>query len=158
KQQVSAVYWSRLVAKHSSKCIAVKSRDEGTPITQQPCGGLNPGWTISAAPLPSFWGPLVTFTVVPGAAAIMANGRVVFLSAYGEPYFCRQNRQDLQYGKAYTPNHQPSSGQTNEMLGTKSGPDNFCPCTAVLQDGRILVNGGSGSSKTSIFDPVTQIW
>jgi Ricin-type beta-trefoil lectin domain len=74
KLQVNAVYWSRLVANHSSKCLTVKSRDEGAPITQQPCSGDYQRWTISASSLPSFWSPKVNFTVIPAAAANMADG------------------------------------------------------------------------------------
>jgi galactose oxidase len=152
KLQVNAVYWSRLVANHSSKCLTVKSRDEGAPITQQPCSGDYQRWTISASSLPSFWSPKVNFTVIPAAAANMANGRLVLWSAYGRFYFGGD------HGQTYTQIYDPSTGQSTEMLVTNTGHDMFCPGTTLLPDGRILVNGGSSSSKTSIFSPGSGIW
>lgn len=144
--------WFRLMAKHSSKCIAVGSRDEGTPITQQACSGDKHRWTISATSLPSFWSPKVPFTLVPAAAANMPDGRILLWSAYGRSFFGGD------HGKTYTAIYNPATGQTIEQLVTVTGHDMFCPGTTVLPDGRILVNGGSSSSKTSIFYPESGVW
>ena len=45
-----------------------------------------------------------------------------------------------------------------ERLVSNTDHDMFCPGTSMLPDGRILVNGGSSSSKTSIFNPSTMKW
>src|SRR5262245_59252041 len=54
--------------------------------------------------------------------------------------------------------YNPATGEQSEMLVSNTGHDMFCPGTSMLADGRILVNGGSSSKKTSIFDPRTGIW
>jgi galactose oxidase len=147
--------WYRLMAKHSKKCIAVRLRDEGTPITQEPCGGDKHRWTISASSLPSLWSPKVNFTLVPAAAANLPDGRVLLWSAYGRLYF---DAPPGDPGKTYTAIYDPVTGEAIEQLITVTGHDMFCPGTTVLPDGRILVNGGSSSSKTSIFYPQSGIW
>jgi galactose oxidase len=147
--------WFRLKSKHSGKCIAVALRDEGTPITQQACGGDKPRWTISASTLPSLWSPKVTFTLVPAAAANLPDGKVLLWSAYGRSFF---DAPPGDPGKTYTAIFDPTTGETIEQLVTVTGHDMFCPGTTMLPDGRILVNGGSSSSKTSIFHPESGVW
>ncbi|MGH7930104.1 MAG: RICIN domain-containing protein, partial [Candidatus Binatia bacterium] len=95
--------WFRLMAKHSSKCIAVGSRNEGTPVTQQACSGDTHRWTISASSLPSFWSPKVTFTLVPAAAANMPDGRLLLWAAYGRSFFGGD------HGKTYTAIYNPAT-------------------------------------------------
>lgn len=40
---------------------------------------------------------------------------------------------------------------------TVANHDMFCPGTAVLHDGRVLITGGSSSNKTTIFTPTSSI-
>jgi galactose oxidase len=147
--------WFRLKSAHSGKCIAVAARDEGTPITQEGCSGDKPRWTISALTLPSLWSPKVTFTLVPAAAANLPDGKVLMWSAYGRNFF---DAPPGDPGKTYTAIFDPTTGETIEQLVTVTGHDMFCPGTTMLPDGRVLVNGGSSSSKTSIFDPESGVW
>jgi galactose oxidase len=154
KKKVSGS-WFQLIAKHSNKCMAVSgaSRDEGAAVIQISCStAAQKRWTISASPLPSLWSPKVTFTIVPAAAANMADGRLLLWSAYGRFYFGGN------HGETYTSIYDPATGQATERLVSNTGHDMFCPGTSMLPDGRILVNGGSSSERTSIFDPVTGIW
>ena len=44
-----------------------------------------------------------------------------------------------------------------QITETEAYSDMFCPGIAYLSDGRVLVNGGDSSPKTSIYDPSTQI-
>ena len=94
----------------------------------------------------------MTFTIIPAAAANMADGRLLLWSAYGRFYFGGD------HGQTYTSIFDPATGQATETLVSITGHDMFCPGTSMLPDGRILVNGGSSSSKTSIFDPASGIW
>jgi galactose oxidase len=147
--------WFQLIAQHSGKCMAISggSRNYGAAVVQIGCGtAAQKRWTISASPLPSLWSPKVTFTVIPAAAANMANGRLLLWSAYGRFYFGGD------HGQTYTSIFDPATGQATETLVSTTGHDMFCPGTSMLPDGRILVNGGSSSSKTSIFDPTSGIW
>ncbi len=41
---------------------------------------------------------------------------------------------------------------------TNPSHDMFCPGTTSLFDGRIMINGGANSSKTSIYNPATNSW
>jgi galactose oxidase len=147
--------WLQLVSVRSKKCIAVSgaSRDDGTLLIQSTCANVDEQrWTISAAPLPSAWSKVVTFPIVPAAAANMSDGRLVLWSAYLEQAWGGDHHQ------TYTVIYNPATGQQSEMLVSNTGHDMFCPGTAVLADGRILVNGGSSDNKTSIFDPASGIW
>src|SRR5262249_56655750 len=69
---------------------------------------------------------------------------------------------ELQFGgnhhQTYTVIYNPATGQSSEKLVSNTGHDMFCPGTSMLADGRILVNGGSSSRNTSIFDPKSGIW
>src|SRR5262249_36023597 len=147
--------WSLLVAKHSGKCMAISgaSLDDGALLIQSTCiDANNRRWTISASPLQSVWSPKTTFPIVPAAVANMSDGRLILWSANSELYFgcCG--------AKTYTVIYNPASGQQSEVLVSNTGHNMFCPGTTMLADGRLLVNGGSSSSKTSIFDPRTGIW
>jgi galactose oxidase len=148
--------WSQLVAKHSGKCMEVKgaSRNEGAVLIQRGCKNAdNQRWTISDLPLPSLWSPIVTFPLVPAAAANMFNGRLVLWS--GNREFTWNGPPNTQ---TYTVIYNPATGEQSEILVSNTGHQMFCPGTSMLADGRILVNGGSTRSKTSIFDPRTGIW
>jgi galactose oxidase len=150
KKGVVGGSWSRLIAKHSNKCLAVSnaSRNEGAGIVQIGCSSANHmRWTISASPLPSLWSQTVPFTIVPAAAANMTDGRLLLWSAYGKLYFGGN------HGETYTVIYNPETEVATERLVSETGHDMFCPGTTLLPDGRILVNGGSSSNKTSIFDP-----
>jgi galactose oxidase len=147
--------WSLLVAKHSGKCMEVKgaSSNENAAIQQSPCvDGNHQRWTISDEPLPSLWSPIINFPIIPAAAANMYNGKLVLWSA----------NQELQWGgkpnQTYTVIYDPATDEQSEKLISNTGHQMFCPGTTMLADGRILVNGGSTSNKTSIFDPRTNIW
>jgi hypothetical protein len=61
-------------------------------------------------------------------------------------------------GQTYFAVFNPTTETSTDALVTHTGADMFCPGTAVLPDGRVLVNGGSSSSKTSIYSPVTSTW
>jgi hypothetical protein len=61
-------------------------------------------------------------------------------------------------GQTYTTLFDPATKTATEMLVTATGHDMFCPGTANLADGRILVSGGEDSAKTSIYDPATGSW
>jgi galactose oxidase len=154
KKKVSGS-WSQLVAQHSGKCMAISgaSRDEGARVVQIRCSSAaEKRWTISGSPLPSLWSPKITFTIVPAAAANMADGRLLLWSAYGRFYFGGN------HGETYTVIYDPVSGSATERLVSNTGHDMFCPGTSMLPDGRILVNGGSSSNRTSIFNPASGTW
>jgi Kelch motif len=82
----------------------------------------------------------------------LADGRVIVWSSYARFDF------GVNRGRTYTAIYDPATGAMTEQLVSNTGHDMFCPGTSMLADGRILVNGGSSSSKTSIFNPSTMTW
>lgn len=147
----------RFVAKNSGKCLNVMNawRGIGVKITQAACNSSNQQrWAMSTTSLPSQWSAKITFPLVPVAVANMPDGRSAIWSAYDRLNFT----PTADYGKTYTSIYDPQTGSKTDTLVTNTQHDMFCPGTTMLPDGRLLVNGGSSSAKTSIFDPGTATW
>jgi YVTN family beta-propeller protein len=98
------------------------------------------------------WSSVMTLPLVPTAAANLPDGKVLLWSADDRFNF------GVDTGKTYTVVFDPQTGTATERLVTETGHDMFCPGTANLADGRILVNGGLSSATTSIYDPTTGGW
>lgn len=98
------------------------------------------------------WSPPVPTPLVPVAASNLPDGRVLLWSAY--------DRFDYggDRGMTYTAIFDPATGAVTERLVSETGHDMFCPGTANLADGRLMVAGGSSSTKTSFYDPATGLW
>jgi galactose oxidase len=146
--------WVQL--KNSGKCLLVQgaSKSSGAKLVQAVCSNSNHHrWTMSPEPLPSRWSGKITFPLVPVAAANMPDGRIVVWSAYDRFKFTSAD-----YGKTYTSIYNPQTGEKTDTLVSNTQHDMFCPGTTMLPDGKLLVNGGSSSAKTSIFDPSTRTW
>ena len=93
---------------------------------------------------------------VPVAAALLNNGLVLTWSAYDE--FWLETDIGDRPSQTYTGLFDPQTGASVGGLETSTLADMFCPGTAVLPDGRIFVNGGTSSPRTSIYDPATNTW
>lgn len=144
-----------VVVAHSAKCLDVTgaSIDDGGEAVQMACdGGNDQKWTLSAPAIMSRWSPKYVLPLVPVAAATLKQGRILAWSAYDRFNFSQGE------GKTYTVLFSPKDNSSTEKLVSNTDHDMFCPGTATLPDGRILVNGGSSSAKTSIYDPVSNTW
>ena len=95
----------------------------------------------------------IGFPLVPAAAANMSSGRIVVWSASAEFQFLPSD-----YRNTYTAIFDPTTRQVSERLVSNLKHDMFCSGTALLSDGRLLVNGGRTSQRTSIFDPASATW
>ena len=104
-----------------------------------------------AAPAASQWSALIPLSLVPAAAANLANGKVVLWSAETRFSFSAG-------GQTYTTIFDPTTRTATETLVSNTGHNMFCPGTSNLPDGRLLVNGGIDSGKTSIYNPTTNSW
>jgi large repetitive protein len=113
--------------------------------------GVTGPLSIAAANL-ARWSSVVALPLVPTGAANLPDGRVLFWSAEDRFNFGSDG------GQTYTVIFDPRTGAATERLVSETGHDMFCPGTANLADGRILVNGGLSSGRTSIFDPATGAW
>lgn len=101
---------------------------------------------------PSAWSEVVSLSLVPVAAANLPDGKVLFWAAESRFAF------GIDLGRTYTVVFDPSTGASSERLVSETNHDMFCPGTANLPDGRLLVNGGLSSGATSIFEPTTGTW
>jgi len=109
-----------------------------------PSGSVVPGRGSFSAP--------VGFPLVPVAAAQLPNGKILTWSAFQPDTF------NGGYGQTVTATYDPKTGVVTQRTITNTGHDMFCPGISTLPDGRILVTGGNDSSKTSIYDPVSDAW
>lgn len=149
----------RLVAQHSGLCAAVDaaSQANAAALVQASCSSARSQlWSVARAAVPSRWSDPISLPVNPIAAANLPDGRLLTWSAYDE--FDFDGDIGDRRSQTYTSVFNPQTGASNVVLVTHLGYDMFCPGTANLPDGRILVNGGSSSRKASLYDPATNTW
>ena len=105
-----------------------------------------------------------TVPINPIHATLLANGKVLIVAGSGN---CSPSQTGCPSGPPYGPSNgsgalllDPVTGQTIRQF-TLSW-DMFCNAMVMLQDGRVLIDGGTiqydpfyGSANASIFDPVT---
>ena len=131
--------------------------DEGDAGRSEPCStAQNQLWGVSPASVTSSWTSVISLAVNPIAVANLPNGKLVTWSAFD--LYNYEGDIGQGNGKTYTSIFDPATGSSNQIVVTNTGDDMFCPGTANLFDGRILVNGGSSSPKTSIYNPATGTW
>jgi YVTN family beta-propeller protein len=109
------------------------------------------GLTTAQAAL-ARWSSVVTLPVVPVSAANLPDGKLLLWSAEDRFSFGSDG------GRTYTATFDPATSTATERLASETAHDMFCPGTATLPDGRILVNGGLSNGKTSLYDPSTGAW
>ena len=92
------------------------------------------------------WGDVLKFPIVPISAALMPNGKVVTWSSWDR--FDFSGNLALR-NRTMTATFDLNGDSVSEKLITETGHDMFCPGTALLSDGRLLVNGGGPYIATS---------
>ena len=98
------------------------------------------------------WGPLINFPIVPVSAVLLPNNKLLTFSAYQATSF------GMNDGYTQTAILDLSTGVVSQRQVSNTGHEMFCTGLALLPDGRVLVNGGSDSGKTSIYNPATDAW
>ena len=98
------------------------------------------------------WGPTINFPLVPVAAALLPGNRMLTWSAYSPIAFSGSR------GYTQTSILNLSTGVVSPAQVVNTGHDMFCPGTSMLPDGKILISGGSNSSKTTLYNPATNAW
>jgi galactose oxidase len=155
-----------LVSRGSGLCANVfgESKDAGAKIVQWPCGGGNafndqfkmmPSVTPPAT-LPSAWSAVIPLAVNPVGAANLPNDKILIWAA--NSLFTFQSDVGYTNTQTYFSVFNPADNSSTQQLETSAGSDMFCPGTAMLSDGRLLVNGGDSSPKTSLYDWRTNTW
>ncbi|MER6573177.1 discoidin domain-containing protein [Streptomyces sp. NPDC001093] len=98
------------------------------------------------------WGQVTGFPLVPVAAALLPNNKLLTWSSF-KPY-------DFVGGSGYTQTAimDLTTGQVTQRTISNTKHDMFCPGIARLADGGILVTGGNDDTKASIYTPKTDMW
>jgi len=164
--EVGASTYYQLVSVSSGQCVSISgdSSSSGAPVVQWPCQGAStPNGQfyidisqIAPATLPSTWTSVISLPVTPIAVANLPNGNLLIWSA--DQQFGFSGDIGDASGRTYYAIFNPSTQTAAEALETNARADLFCPGTAQLPNGNVLVNGGSSSPKTSIFNPSTGTW
>ena len=98
------------------------------------------------------WGPTIGFPLVPVAAALLPDNKMLVWSA----------DQDMSYGdgenETQTAILNLTTGEVSQETITNTHHDMFCPGVAILPNGEIMVTGGLSDTQTSIYDPKTNSW
>jgi len=146
----------RLVGTASGMCLNVSGGNlaAGRALIQWPCqGGSNELWTLHVPTPVARWSGVTPTTIDAVAAAHLPDGRILTWSAEAPLGFGGGPT-----GQTYTEIVDPVGGTDSVYLVTNTQHDMFCPGTAMLADGRVLVNGGIDSPRTSIYDPSLGDW
>ena len=145
----------RLVAKQSNKCLTAintPGKTAGTLIQNACTNDNNQLWAINTSSTTGGkWSDALKLPLVPVAASTLPNGKLLLWSSHDRFSFGGG-------GQTYTAIFNPSTKQVTEKLVSKTGHDMFCPGTANLADGRVLVNGGDNNTITSIYSAATDTW
>ncbi|WP_175918723.1 RICIN domain-containing protein [Burkholderia pyrrocinia] len=152
-------YW-QFVSAGSGQCIVVQNASTAAQasLIQYPCeggnGGSNTMWRVNRT-LPSSWGGAITLPLVPTAAAHLPDGKILMWSADLPDYAGGTGGVD---GNTVTTVFDPIAQKASDAVLTNLGHNMFCPGLNLLPSGKVFVNGGVSSRKTSIYDPVTHTW
>jgi galactose oxidase len=105
-----------------------------------------------ASAVKGLWVNTVDFPIVPAAAAVLPNGKVLLWSAYRLDEFSGGS------GLTQTAIYDPATGETTQRTISNTQHDMFCPGISMDSEGRIIVTGGNNAEKTSIYDTATDNW
>jgi YVTN family beta-propeller protein len=104
------------------------------------------------------WSAPIALPLVPVSGAVLDGSRVLFWAAGWPNAFGSVGNSNT----AYTTIFDTRSDTATSRIVNAGGQDMFCPGTARLPDGRLLVNGGNGDAtaafKTTLYDPATDTW
>ncbi|KAH6692551.1 kelch domain-containing protein [Plectosphaerella plurivora] len=99
------------------------------------------------------WSDLVRFSVIPVAAYVVpkfpVSDRLLYFSAWGNDAFSG-NAGVTQFG-----DYNFVSGAKSNRQVANTQHDMFCPGISALEDGRILIQGGSDAAAVTVYDPAT---
>ncbi|MEZ4606422.1 MAG: hypothetical protein R2865_06375 [Deinococcales bacterium] len=149
------------VDRQTNTCLSVDGSfiGDNAPLKLASCDG-NPAQIFQLEPPPpnpqtlavkGEWRDFVEFPIVPVAAAMLPNGKIMMWSAFDELTFGGN------LGYTQTALYDPLKG-TAEQRTVSNAHDMFCPGTSLLADGKLIVNGGSSNLKTSLYDFEQDLW
>lgn len=99
------------------------------------------------------WSDIIRLPVIPVAAYVVPEyptaQRLLVFSSWGADSFGGAG------GRTQFADYNFNSGEVSPRTVANTNHDMFCPAISSLQDGRILIQGGSDAAKTSFYDPKT---
>ncbi|MGH3858535.1 discoidin domain-containing protein [Actinokineospora sp.] len=97
------------------------------------------------------WGSTIGFPMVPVAVSQLPNGKILAWSA-SDPLISGGS------GLTHTAMMDPATGAVTPRVVNETQHDMFCPGTATLPDGKLMITGGQDSTKTTIYNPADNTW
>ncbi|KAL8772295.1 MAG: hypothetical protein Q9209_002507 [Squamulea sp. 1 TL-2023] len=94
------------------------------------------------------WGITLDFPIVPAAAALLTNGKVLLWSSHKPQDYSGGSGS----GKTETAIYDPATGTVSRRTVTETQHDMFCPGLSLDASGRPFVTGGDDAAKLSIYD------
>ncbi len=101
------------------------------------------------------WGELILFPNIPVSAAMLPNGKVLTWSA-SQPWI--EGDTGTAPSRTLTSLYDPWTGDITPLMETSMMADMLCSGISILGDGRIMMNGGSSSGHTALYDPLGNRW
>ncbi|KAH6629226.1 galactose oxidase-like protein precursor [Boeremia exigua] len=99
------------------------------------------------------WSDLVRLPVIPVAAYVVpefpSSSRLMFFSSWGADAFGGEG------GRTQFGDYNFNSGAVSARTVANTRHDMFCPGISALEDGRILIQGGSDAKKNSFYNPAS---
>jgi galactose oxidase len=162
-----------LIATHDQMCMDVSgnSTADGASVIQWTCNGqTNQLWGLQTVAVTGpvdggagdagaanggQWSAVITLPSIPVAAAMLPSGRILTWASWEPDNFGGSG--DLP--RTYTNMFDPQTLTATSSIVTQTTHDMFCPGTAMLSDGRVLINGGGPDvANTSLFDSLANTW
>jgi len=109
--------------------------------------GVNPQASYAGT-----WGPTIAFPIVPASAVVLPNNKLLTFSAFAPMTF------DMTSTVTQVAIYDLATGTVGQSSSIDVGHQMFCSGLTLLTDGKLLINGGSSDSATTIYDPFTNTW
>jgi galactose oxidase len=148
----------------NGRCLRSPNTTSGSGLVQSTCSTSSSFlWTLQrVAAVPGSdsngrWsGVIGTSNVIAASAAVLPNRKVLLFASWKGTSFAGSGSLD----QTVTALFDPGNNTTVVKTVTNTAHNMFCPGTAMLSDGRLLVSGGDDQYTTanSIYNPATDSW